>query len=50
MVRTNLFFKVEIEHDPAEDPEKLSEEVARQLRKLFIVRAVELSSFVTSSE
>ena len=31
MVRTSLFFKVEIEHEKTEDPEKLSEEVARQL-------------------
>lgn len=50
MVRTHLFFKVEVEHEKAEDPEKLGEEVARQLRKLFIVRSVELSSVVTDPQ
>jgi hypothetical protein len=47
MVRTDLFFKVEVEHDEDENPDKLGEEIARQLRKLYIVRSVELSSAVT---
>jgi hypothetical protein len=45
MSRTNLFFKVEVEHDAAENPEKIGEEFARQLRKLYGVRDVELSNY-----
>jgi hypothetical protein len=50
MVRTHLFFKVEVEHDEDESPEKVGEEIARQLRKLYVVRSVELSSVVTELE
>jgi hypothetical protein len=46
MVRTHLFFKVEVEHDESENPEQIGEEVGRQLRKLYVVRSVELSSVV----
>ena len=50
MTRTHLFFKVEVEHDEEESPGKIGEEIARQLRKLYVVRGVELSSVVTSPE
>ena len=50
MVRTHLFFKVEVEHDEEERPEKIGEEISRQLRKLYVVRSVELSSVVTKPE
>ena len=50
MVRANLFFKVEIEHGEEESPEKIGDEIGRQLRKLYVVRSVELSSVVTEPE
>ena len=50
LVRTHLFFKVEVEHDEEENPEKIGEEIARQLRKVYVVREVELSSVVTQPE
>jgi hypothetical protein len=50
MVRTHLFFKVEVEHDKNENPEKIGEEIARHLRKLYVARQVELSSIVTDPE
>jgi hypothetical protein len=50
MVRAHLFFKVEIEHDEKESPEKIGEEIARNLRKLYVTRAVELSSVVPEPE
>jgi hypothetical protein len=50
MVRTHLFFKVEIEHGEDESPERIGEEIARHLRKLYVVRSVELSSVVTEPE
>ena len=50
MVRTHLFFKVEVEHDEDESPEKIGDEIERQLRKLYVVRSVELSSVVAAPE
>jgi hypothetical protein len=50
MHRTNLFFKVEIEHDDQEQPERLGQEICRQLIKIYGVRAAELSSFTPAEE
>jgi hypothetical protein len=47
MSRTNLFFKVEVEHDADEAPARLGEEIRRQLLKLYGVRDVELSNFTS---
>ena len=30
MVRTHLFFKVEVEHDPRETPERIGQEICRR--------------------
>jgi hypothetical protein len=46
---TNLFIKVEIEHDQDENPRKLGAEICRQVLKVYGVRAAELSS-VTAVE
>jgi len=48
MSRTNLFFKVEIEHDSEDQPERLGEEIRRQLLKFYGVRDVEFSHFTKS--
>lgn len=50
MSRSNLFFKVEIEHDPEEKPERIGDEICRRLLKLYGVRTVELSNFTTLEE
>ena len=47
MDRTNLFFKVEVEHDRTEKPEKLAEQIVRQISKLYGVRSVELTHFTS---
>jgi hypothetical protein len=49
-MRSDLFFKVEVEHEPCEDVRALGAEIARQIQKLYIVRSAELSSFTTSEE
>ena len=49
MIRTNLFFKVEVEHGPDENPERIGEEICRKLLKLYGVREAELSS-ITKEE
>ena len=50
MSRTNLFFKVEVEHDREDKPQQLGEEIGRKLLKLYGVRTVELSNFTTIEE
>jgi hypothetical protein len=47
MSRTNLFFKVEIEHDRDERPEKIGDEIRRQIMKFYGVRDAELSNYST---
>lgn len=44
MKRTNLFFKVEIEHDEEERPERLGNEICRVLMQVYGVRSAELAS------
>ena len=50
MRRTDLFLKVVIDHDEQEKPERLAEEVCRQILKIYGVRSAELSSFVTHAQ
>ncbi len=50
MNRTNLFFKVEVEHDPEETPERLGDEICRQILKVYGVRQAELSHFTVLEE
>ena len=50
MPRTNLFFKVEIEHDDRETPERLGAEIVRQLLKVYGVRSAELSSSTAAED
>lgn len=50
MSRTNLFFKVELEHEPEEKPERLGDEICRRLLKVYGVRIAELTNFTTLEE
>ncbi len=50
MSRTNLFFKVEIEHDPEEKPERIGDEICRRLLKVYGVRLAELTNFTILEE
>lgn len=45
MKRTSLFFKVEIEHDAEENPDRLGEEIRRKILKFYGVRDAELTHF-----
>jgi hypothetical protein len=49
MKRSTLFFKVEVEHDAEERPERLGDEIVRRLVKFYGVRDAELTSY-TSTE
>jgi hypothetical protein len=50
MTRTNLFFKVEVEHGEEEQPQRRGEEICRMLRKLYGVRDAELTNFTKSED
>jgi len=50
MIRTNLFFKVEIEHDRDELPDRLGREICRQILKFYGVREAELTHFTKAEE
>ena len=48
MKRTSLFFKVEIEHEADERPERLGDEICRKLTKFYGVREAELTNYTTN--
>jgi hypothetical protein len=50
MSRTNLFFKVELEHGREENPQRLGEEIRRHLIKMYGVREAELTNFTKVEE
>jgi len=50
MSRTNLFFKVEVEHDTDENPQRIGDEIRRHLKKLYGVLDVEFSNMTTEEE
>jgi hypothetical protein len=50
MNRTNLFFKVVIEHDAEDQPERLGREICQKLAKIYGVRWAELTSFTRAEE
>lgn len=49
-MRTHLYFKVEIEHDEDESPERLAQEIGRAIRKIYGVRVAELTSAVSHED
>ena len=50
MSRTNLFFKVEIEHDADEAPDRIAEEIRQRMLRFYGVRGVELSNLSHADE
>jgi len=50
MSRSNLFFKVEVEHDSDENPQRIGDEIRRHLKKLYGVLDVELSNVTTDED
>lgn len=50
MRHTHFFFKLEVEHNADEKPERLGEEIRHQLLKLYGVRAAELANYTVMEE
>ncbi len=44
-MQTNIFIKVEVEHDESETPEQIAGRICRQVVKVYGVRSAELQSF-----
>jgi len=49
-MRSDLYFKVDVEHEPDDDLAALGAEIARQIQKVYGVRRAELSHFTISEE
>ena len=46
MARTDLYVKVELDHDDEENVERLASEICRLVRRVYGVRNVEISSII----
>jgi hypothetical protein len=46
MHRVDLYIKVEVELEEDEKPERVANEICRQIEKIYVVRSDELSSSV----
>ena len=44
MIRTHLYLKIEFDHHDAKESQKISSEIARTVRRLYGVRAVEIQN------
>jgi len=50
MSRTNLFLKIEVEHDAEENPEKIGDDLCRQLQRQYGVLSAEISNYTKVEE
>ena len=50
MARLDLYLKVEIELTEGEKPQKLAAEITRMIRKVYGVRAAEVTNFINHEE
>ena len=50
MNRTNLFFKVEVDLPPDEEPQRIADEICRQLLKFYGVRNAEFTNYTKLNE
>ncbi len=46
MKRVDLYIKVEVELDEEETADRVAREICRQIEKMYVVRAAELSSSI----
>ena len=44
MIRTQLYLKIEFEHNESKESQKIATEIARTVRRLYGVRAVEIQN------
>ena len=44
MIRTQLYLKIEFDHEDAKEGQKIATEIARTVRRLYSVRNVEIQN------
>ena len=44
MIRTQLYLKVEFDHEEAKESQKVASEIARNIKRIYGVRAVEIQN------
>lgn len=49
MPRTDMYFKVTVDHEAGESIEKIGSEIVRQIERIYVVRRAELSNFVAQA-
>ena len=47
MIRTQLYLKVEYDHDDSHDGQKLAQEIARTVKRIYSVRTVEIQNTIS---
>jgi hypothetical protein len=47
IMRTDVYLKVVVDHDPLDTPQKIAAEICRQVEKVYGVRKAELSNLVS---
>jgi len=45
-MRTDVYLKVVVDHEPPDTPQKIAAEICRQVEKIYGVRRAEISSVV----
>jgi hypothetical protein len=50
MARIDLYFKVEVELGPGEDPKRLAAEIERNIERVYNVRRAEMSNMVSRTD
>lgn len=46
-MRTDVYLKVVVDHDPLDTPQKIAAEICRQVEKVYGVRKAELSNLIS---
>lgn len=47
MIRTQLYLKVEYDHDDQRDGQKLAQEIAKAVKRIYSVRTVEIQNTIS---
>jgi hypothetical protein len=47
MPRTDLYLKVQVDHDAIERPERLADEICRRILKIHGVRSAEMTNWIS---
>jgi hypothetical protein len=49
MPRTDLYLKVQVDHDAIDRPERLADEICRRILKIHGVRSAEMTNWISQA-